>query len=101
MVHRLPIPGQDDGTWGAILNDFLGVSHAADGMLNSDVVGTAQVQDAAITITKLASSVQTSLSTANSSIQTVNGVSPSAGALTLTKSNLGLGNVDNTSDANK
>ena len=32
-MTRLPQPGSDDGTWGAILNDFLGVEHNADGTL--------------------------------------------------------------------
>lgn len=30
-MSRLPNPGQDDGTWGDILNDFLAVEHNADG----------------------------------------------------------------------
>ena len=30
-MARLPIPGSDDGTWGGILNDFLGVEHNPDG----------------------------------------------------------------------
>jgi|GEM_PF-3376190 len=32
-ISRLPIPGSDDGTWGEVLNDFLMVSHNADGTL--------------------------------------------------------------------
>ncbi len=32
-MPRLPIPGQDSGTWGDILNDYLLVSHEADGTL--------------------------------------------------------------------
>jgi hypothetical protein len=32
-MARLPVPGQDDGTWGDILNDFLGIEHNADGTL--------------------------------------------------------------------
>jgi hypothetical protein len=32
---RLPHVGQDDGTWGQILNDFLGVAHNADGTLKN------------------------------------------------------------------
>ncbi|HEX8237748.1 MAG TPA: hypothetical protein VF600_17530 [Abditibacteriaceae bacterium] len=32
-MSRLPIPGQDDGTWGEVLNDFLSVEHNADGTL--------------------------------------------------------------------
>ena len=30
-MARLPIPGADEGTWGAVLNDYLGVEHNADG----------------------------------------------------------------------
>jgi len=33
MAARLPIPGQDNGTWGNLLNDFLSVSHLPDGAL--------------------------------------------------------------------
>jgi hypothetical protein len=32
-MTRLPLPGQDDGTWGNILNDFLAVAHNSDGTL--------------------------------------------------------------------
>lgn len=32
-MARLPSPGGDDGTWGNILNDFLGVAHSPDGTL--------------------------------------------------------------------
>ncbi|MDB5185212.1 MAG: hypothetical protein JWN38_1020 [Candidatus Saccharibacteria bacterium] len=35
MAQRLPIPGQDDGQWGDILNGFLGVEHNADGTLKA------------------------------------------------------------------
>lgn len=34
-MTRLPTPGQDDGTWGDILNNFLGVEHNADGSLKA------------------------------------------------------------------
>ena len=40
-MARLPIPGSDDGTWGDVLNQFLGVSHNADGTLSSSAVTTA------------------------------------------------------------
>ena len=30
-MARLPIPGADGNQWGAVLNDFLRVSHRADG----------------------------------------------------------------------
>lgn len=32
-MARLPIPGSDQGQWGEILNDYLGVAHNADGSL--------------------------------------------------------------------
>jgi hypothetical protein len=32
-MSRLPIPGQDDNVWGAVLNDFLSVSNNADGTI--------------------------------------------------------------------
>ncbi|HVX24073.1 MAG TPA: hypothetical protein VG992_01890 [Candidatus Saccharimonadales bacterium] len=51
--------------------------------------------------TDLASSVQTSLSNADSAVQTVNSKNPTAGDVTLSKSDVGLSNVDNTSDASK
>lgn len=33
MTSRLPTPGQDDGQWGNILNDFLNQAHQSDGTL--------------------------------------------------------------------
>ncbi|HEX6416462.1 MAG TPA: hypothetical protein VFZ62_02955 [Candidatus Saccharimonadales bacterium] len=41
-MPRLPIVGGDAGNWGTILNEFLQVSHASDGTLNSGVVGATQ-----------------------------------------------------------
>lgn len=32
-MARLPIPGQDAGTWGNVLNEFLSVGHNPDGTL--------------------------------------------------------------------
>jgi hypothetical protein len=42
-MARLPSPGADDGIWGVVLNDFLGVSHSSDGTLKVASVGDAQV----------------------------------------------------------
>jgi len=36
-MTRLPIPGSDDGSWGDILNDFLGQAHNTDGSLKSGI----------------------------------------------------------------
>jgi hypothetical protein len=64
-MPTLPTPGGDSGTWGAILNDFLGVAHNADGsLLPSAVVGAG-------------------------AITTVNGVQGSGGAVTITATALG------------
>ena len=41
-MARLPIVGGDAGNWGTILNTYLQVSLAADGTLNSGVVGATQ-----------------------------------------------------------
>jgi len=40
-MARLPNPGSDDGVWGTVLNDFLGVAHNTDGTLKSSAVGAA------------------------------------------------------------
>jgi hypothetical protein len=41
MTARLPSPGSDDGTWGQILNTFLGVSHNSDGTLITSAMNSA------------------------------------------------------------
>ncbi|HEX7963989.1 MAG TPA: hypothetical protein VF466_05385 [Candidatus Saccharimonadales bacterium] len=48
-MPRLPIPGQDDGTWGALLNDFLLVEHNADGTLKSSGGLTSKVDKSTLT----------------------------------------------------
>jgi hypothetical protein len=39
-AQRLPVSGQDDGTWGDILNGFLKVEHNGDGTLKLRTDGT-------------------------------------------------------------
>jgi hypothetical protein len=72
MSNRLPIPGSDSGAWGAILNSFLEVSlynntnngsDPSNGTLNSNTVGTAQIQNNAITNIQLDVPTQTTLAT--------------------------------------
>lgn len=65
-MSRLPIPGGDDDTWGNILNDYLGVSHNADGTLKNNAVTTGNVTDSSITEAKLAGAVQTKLNASSS-----------------------------------
>lgn len=45
-MARLPQPGSDDGTWGNILNDFLGVEHNTDGTLKPSGTLATKADDA-------------------------------------------------------
>lgn len=58
-MARLPQPGGDAGNWGAILNDYLSMSHKEDGVL----------KDGIITSTQLDSSINASMSRASTAIQ--------------------------------
>jgi hypothetical protein len=88
-MSRLPTPGSDNGTWGTVLNDFLGVAHAGDGTLGSGVVTNTNIVDGTIALTKLTTTVQASLGKADSALQSA------------TKVTVGLANVDNTADVDK
>lgn len=83
MATRLPIPGQDEGRWGDILNKFLQQAHNADGRLSDNsvtantiapgavtsanlatgTVNTAKIADGSITETKLDAHLQAKLTT--------------------------------------
>jgi hypothetical protein len=52
-MARLPVPGQDEGTWGSLLNDYLQVSHNTDGTLQDDAVSTSAIQDNSVSGAKL------------------------------------------------
>ncbi|HET6622722.1 MAG TPA: hypothetical protein VFG56_02190, partial [Candidatus Saccharimonadales bacterium] len=99
-MTRLPTPGGDDGTWGDILNQYLLKSHTADGSLKSGSVTSGSIVNGAVTEAKLDTALQTKINSAGGSgaVSSVNG---QTGDVTLTKADVGLGNVDNTSDANK
>lgn len=43
-MARLPTVGGDDGNWGIILNDYLGVAHNADGTLKAEATIDSAVQ---------------------------------------------------------
>lgn len=69
---RLPIPGQDDGSWGDILNSFLSVAHNPDGTLQNSAITNAGgyvKPSSGIPKGDLATSVQTSLNSADSAVQ--------------------------------
>lgn len=116
-MARLPIPGSDDGAWGAILNDFLEQAHTTAGTLKDNSVGNSQLQPGSVTENTLATGAVTSTSIADDSISEakldtatrtklntpsgVASVNTRTGDVTLTKTDVGLTNVDNTSDADK
>lgn len=54
-MARLPNPGGDDNTWGQILNDYLLVSHDADGTLKADAVDASSIQAGSIGDTQVSS----------------------------------------------
>jgi hypothetical protein len=99
-MSRLPLPGQDAGTWGAILNDYLSVEHNADGTLKKaiDISTAKSTADQALTTanaayikpgtgipkTDLSTAVQTSLDKADTALQTapVTSVVGQVGAVT-------------------
>lgn len=64
-MTRLPTPGADDGTWGTVLNDFLAVSHDVNGALKLPAITDA------------------------GGVTSVNGKTPTAGAVTLTMGDIG------------
>lgn len=114
IMARLPVPGEDDGTWGSLLNDFLQVAHDASGALLPNTVSSATLQDNSVTNAKLnaGGSSDGQVLTRNSGATggftwatlptaPVSSVAGKTGAVTLVKADVGLGNVDNTSDANK
>jgi len=80
MATRLPNPGSDSGTWGNILNDYLSVEHNADGTL------------------KKAADIADAKAKANSAVQSVNSITPTAGDVTLSAADVGAisqANADN------
>jgi len=77
-VSRLPIPGQDDGTWGNILNDYLSVVHNGDGTLRNSSVATAQLQNNCVTNVQLDPSTQAILASVASKYVKPSGGIPSS-----------------------
>jgi hypothetical protein len=45
-MARLPVPGKDGGIWGELLNEYLSVSHNADGSLKDSVLSPASSEGA-------------------------------------------------------
>lgn len=117
-MARLPTPGSDNGTWGNVLNDYLLQTLKSDGTLKdnavtasnlapnsvtnsalaSNAVNASIIADGSITETLLDSALQAKVNASSGSVTSVAG---KTGAVTLDKSDIGLSNVDNTSDATK
>jgi hypothetical protein len=68
-MTRLPTPGGDDGKWGGILNEFLGVVHNSDGSLKNvvrpgDIAGFYTKPGGGIPESDLASALQSKIDAA-------------------------------------
>lgn len=90
MTQRLPIPGQDDDTWGNVLNGFLGVSHNSDGTLQPSAITAAggySKPSTGIPSTDLATGAQTDLNLAASSLQLGGDIGGTSNAPLVTKIN--------------
>ncbi len=77
-MARLPTPGGDDGTWGAILNKYLRVSLDPQGALKSGTVSNSQLQDSAVTDAKISSQAAISKSKLSPGVQSSLGKADSA-----------------------
>lgn len=120
-MARLPQPGGDNGNWGLILNDYLSQVHKADGTIKDnavtnsaiapDAVTSTEIADGTILEAQLSTSVQSKLNQTAPTWATITGrpaivaagddTAAAKSILSLTKSDVGLNNVDNTSDLNK
>ncbi|BBX25019.1 SGNH/GDSL hydrolase family protein [Mycolicibacterium alvei] len=67
-MARLPIPGQDSGTWGDILNEYLSQAHKTDGALKDNAVTANVLAPNSITNTAIADDAVNAASIANGSI---------------------------------
>ena len=98
-MSRLPEPGKDAGTWGAILNDYLLKAHSEDGSLKPGIVTNASLAEGTIQESKLHNDVRAKLNAVDNAL--VESVAGKTGIVTLTKNDVGLTNIDNTSDLDK
>jgi len=106
-MSRLPNPGQDQGTWGDVLNDFLKASHNIDGSLKASSISSAGGE---LTSSKGQVDGYASLDGSGkvpasqlpaASASGVTSVNTQTGDVVLLKADLGLSDVDNTSDIEK
>lgn len=89
MAQRLPVVGSDNNLWGDVLNGFLGVSLNTDGTVKSGIITTNEISSTAgITKAQLASSVQSSLTSADNAVH-LSGAETIAGVKTFSSSPVG------------
>ena len=67
-MPRLPIPGQDSGTWGQILNEYLQQTLKSDGNLKDNIVTASAIAPNSITAAEIAPNTVTATELANASI---------------------------------
>ncbi len=118
MGARLPIPGEDEGTWGEILNKYLEAAHKADGSLKDNSVTAATLANGAVQTSGIGNGTVTGVKLADDTISeakldpavrsllhgsgaSVTSVAGKTGTVTLARSDVGLDNVDNTADSAK
>lgn len=63
-MPRLPIPGEDEGTWGDILNQYLLAAHKTDGTLKDNAVPATAIVNDGISESKLDSALRTKVNSA-------------------------------------
>ena len=102
-MARLPQPGGDNGTWGDVLNDYLSQSHNSDGSIKNGAVQESMLAAGAqIKLNAVAGTPDWSTITNKPAVIAAGADATAAKAtLSLAKGDVGLGNVDNTSDATK
>jgi hypothetical protein len=92
-MPRLPIPGEDDGTWGGLLNDFLSQSMDTDGTLKTGVVGQGQLQNNSVTSAAIADGAVGANQLAAGAVTTSTLATGAVTSLTLADNAVGANNI--------
>jgi len=86
-MSQLPTPGEDNGTWGDILNDFLEVEHEPNGALKIRTDGTLagfySKPSGGIPASDLNSALVADLAAGETAVQSVNGKTGTSVSLNL------------------
>lgn len=105
-MARLPQPGGDAGNWGTLLNEFLAVEHNGDGTLKSSGTLAGKQDTSAKGAVNGYASLDSSAKIPIAQLATGSGTTSTflrgdRAWSTLSKTDVGLGNVDNTTDLGK